>query len=160
MKTKNIIQLVFAIILCEAVGVAAGFLFTMSEVESTWFVNLVKPEFYPPNWLFGPVWTILYAMMGGALYLIWQKKNMIYYSFANVFFYMQLVINFLWSFLFFRMHDLFLSVLAIVGLWILILLTMVFSSSLNRRTVYLLLPYLLWVSFATFLNYSIWQLNN
>jgi len=136
-----------------------GSVFTTGEI-TTWYAKLNKPGFSPPNWLFGPVWTTLYTFMGIALFLIWQKglqnKNV---CFAFWFFIIHLFVNFLWSFVFFSSKELFFALLIIILLWSMILTSIILFWKIDKRASLLLVPYLFWVSFATLLNYSVWQLN-
>ncbi|MFA6605337.1 MAG: TspO/MBR family protein, partial [Patescibacteria group bacterium] len=121
---------------------------------------LNKPSFNPPSWIFGPVWTTLYILMGIALYLIWQeglKKAFVKNSF--ILFIVNLVLNSLWSITFFGLQNPALAFLVIVLLWITILVLIIRFYRINKLASYLLIPYLLWVSFASVLNFSIWQLN-
>lgn len=155
---KKAVQLVIAILICEGVGILGSF-FTFSSIP-TWYSTLNKPVFSPPNFIFGPVWTILYALMGIAAYLVWQKgiKKKIVKS-AITLFGIHLFFNFLWSVIFFGLKSPYYAFLEIIILWLLII-TIVFRFwRIDRRAAYLLAPYLLWVSFASFLNYTIWQLN-
>jgi benzodiazapine receptor len=159
MKTKNIAQIVLAIIICELVGMI-GALFTTPAI-STWYVGIIKPTFSPPNWIFAPVWTILFALMGIAAYLIYKKgtdKKEI--RIALFIFDIQLLLNVLWSVLFFGMHNPGYAFIEIIFLWLAILLTIISFFKISKTAAYLLIPYILWVSFASFLNYSIWQLNS
>ena len=134
---------------------AIGGLFTASSV-STWYVTLNKPSFNPPSWIFGPVWTILYLLMGISLYLVWIKK---YSKPAFVVFGLQLVLNALWSILFFGLNVPLYAFIEIVFLWVAILMTIIYFYRINRTSAYLLIPYILWVSFATVLNFAIFLLN-
>ena len=122
-------------------------------MDLTWYNTLSKPIFTPPAWVFGPAWTILYLLMGIAFYLIWQKGKI------SKLFLAQLTANFLWSFLFFGLHSPTLALIDIAILLALILLTMREFYSLSKPAFYLLIPYLLWVSFATLLNGAIVFLN-
>jgi len=140
----------------------AGFIgsFGTASSISTWYTFLVKPSFNPPNYLFGPVWTVLYSMMGVSLYLIWEKgyekqeiKNAV-----NIFL-IHLGVNALWSIIFFSYRELGWALFTIVILWGMIIYLIKIFWKIDRRAAYLLTPYLLWVSFATLLNYSIWMLN-
>ena len=136
-----------------------GSLFTFPAIGS-WYEKLNQPSFSPPNWLFGPVWTVLYLMMGVSAYLIWQKgldnKTV---RIALVIFAIQLILNSFWSIIFFGMKNLSFALAEIVILWIFIVLTIIKFYPIDKKAAYLLIPYLLWVSFATFLNYSILRLN-
>ncbi|MFA5098800.1 MAG: TspO/MBR family protein [Candidatus Paceibacterota bacterium] len=140
----------------------AGFIgsfFTASTVSS-WYQELIKPSFNPPGWIFGPVWTLLYIFMGLALYLVWQseienkKKKIAISVFAA-----QLALNVLWSVLFFGLKNPFWAFAEIVLLWVLILANLILFWKIKKSAGWLLLPYLFWVSFASVLNFSIWQLN-
>jgi tryptophan-rich sensory protein len=129
-----------------------GSIVTIPSVK-TWYITLVKPSFNPPSWVFAPVWTTLFALIGIALYLVWKKKNNLFW------FWVQLLLNILWSFLFFGLHLPLLALYEILILWFAIVMTMITFWSYNKKASLLLLPYLLWVTFATFLNFSIAQLN-
>lgn len=155
---KNIGKLIIVIIICELVGIA-GSIFTVPAI-SNWYLTLNKPSFSPPNWIFGPVWTLLYLLMGVSVYLIWNKglKNRKIRE-ALVIFSAQLFLNFLWSFLFFGLRSPILGLINIVALWLVILLTIVKFHQFSKPAAYLLFPYLLWVSFASLLNFSILLMN-
>lgn len=132
-----------------------GGLFTASSVSS-WYLELAKPFFNPPSWIFGPVWTILYLLMGISLYLIWTSK---YSKKAFVIFGIQLFLNALWSILFFGLKNPLLAFIEIIFLWISILLTIIIFYKISKKAAYLLVPYILWVTFAAILNLSIYLLN-
>ena len=155
---KNPARLIFSIIICELVGIIS-IPFTLSAIPN-WYQTLIRPPFSPPNWIFAPVWTILYFMMGVSLYIIWQKgaKNKKVKT-ALIYFYIQLFLNFLWSFLFFGLHSPILGLMDILALWIFIILSINQFSKINKTAAYILIPYLFWVSFASILNYSIVMLN-
>lgn len=152
------VHLILAIFVCQLAGII-GALFTTSEI-STWYALLERPVFSPPNWLFGPVWAILYTCMGIALYLSCtygkpkQKATQ-----ASYWFYAQLVFNTLWSIVFFGLHSLWGAVGMVIILWLLIFKTMTLFRKMNRWAGWLMLPYLAWVSFAAILNISIALLN-
>lgn len=155
---KNFLKLILSIAMCEAVGVI-GSVFTVSSIQ-TWYVFLNKPTFSPPNWIFGPVWTLLYALMGISLYLVWSKvskSNKANYA-LKVFF-GQLALNFSWSIVFFGLHNPFLALIVIILLWASILYTIILFNKISRLAALLLIPYILWVSFAVFLNLFIILLN-
>lgn len=158
MKVKNWGLLVGSVVICEAAGLV-GAIFTTPAI-TTWYALLTKPSFNPPSWLFAPVWTILYLLMGIVLYQLcvsgFKKTET---RIALEFFAAQLVINVLWSAIFFGQHQIASALVTIIVLWLAILLTMVYSAKINKSAVWLLLPYLAWVSFASALNYSIWLLN-
>lgn len=147
------------IITCVAIGYLSG-LVTREGVE-TWYPTLQKPAFNPPNSLFAPVWTILYIMMGAAAGLVWsridsQKETV---KKGLTFFWIQLALNALWSYLFFGLHNPLLALLEIIVLWLMIYETFAQFNKVNKIAAYLFIPYLLWVTFATILNASIWWLN-
>ena len=148
---KNLPKLIFSIGICLGAGVLGSF-FTFSAIP-IWYATLNKPSFSPPNWVFGPVWTVLYILMGISLYLVWTKKKV-----PSVF-WVQLVLNAAWSIIFFGMKNPVLSLVDIVALWIAIILTIKSFYPISKTAFYLLIPYLLWVSFATILNLSIVLLN-
>ncbi|MFH2027796.1 MAG: TspO/MBR family protein [Nanoarchaeota archaeon] len=137
------------------VASAIGGLFTAGSV-SNWYVDLVKPSFNPPNWIFGPVWTLLYILMGISLYLVWVKK---FDKNAFTVFGVQLFLNMLWSILFFGLQKPFYAFIEILFLWIFILVTIIYFYRINKKSAYLLIPYILWVSFAAILNFAIFVLN-
>lgn len=155
-KTKNLPKLIFSIGICLGAGILGSF-FTVSSIPA-WYATLQKPAFSPPNWVFGPVWTILYIMMGVSLYLVWISKGKLKQKALNLFF-VQLGLNALWSIIFFGMKNPTLALVDIVALWIAIVLTIKYFYPVSRLAAYLLVPYLLWVSFASILNLSIVILN-
>ncbi|MBI2103676.1 tryptophan-rich sensory protein [Candidatus Woesebacteria bacterium] len=129
---------------------AIGSFFTFPSIAS-WYAQLTKPSFSPPNWLFGPVWTILYILMGISLYLVWKKYLKL--------FLLHLIINAAWSVVFFGLHDLGLALLVIGFLWAIIAYMILKFYKVSKIASYLLIPYILWVSFATILNLSLYLLN-
>ena len=181
MKLNNFFKLVIAIILSELAGVI-GSVFTISAI-SIWYAGLVKPALSPPSWVFGPVWTILYFLIGISLFLVWknnwkttnpilenrrkawdawserlwtgdlQKEN------AIAIFTVQYILNILWSFIFFGLYLPIFAFFEILALWFTIIFTIVNFYRISKLAAYLLIPYILWVSFAAYLNYSIWMLN-
>lgn len=153
------LKFITSILVCEAVGLLAT-PFTISSIQ-TWYSTLNKPSFSPPNWVFGPVWTILYFMMGVAAYIIWSKglaSKKIRYALS--FFLIQLFFNFLWSIIFFGLRSPVLAFINILLLWIFIFLTILKFHKISKSAAYLLIPYLIWVSFASILNFSIIILNS
>jgi len=156
---KKLKKLAISLGLCLGAGFL-GSLFTTSAID-TWYVNLNKPIFNPPNWLFGPVWTMLYILMGIALFLVWQKglknKNV---RFAFWFFIMHLAFNTLWSIIFFGVKNIGLAMVDIAILWLMVLALLYFFYEIDKRATWLIVPYFLWISFASLLNYSIWILNS
>ncbi len=147
------------VVTCLVVGYFSGIV-TRNSIE-TWYPTLVKPSFNPPNWLFPPVWTTLYILMGIAAGLIWNRiefeKEAV--KRALLFFAIQLGLNALWSYLFFGFHNILLALVELVLLWLILYETYLSFKKINKIAGYLLLPYLAWLTFAGVLNASIWQLN-
>ena len=148
---KDFPKLLFSIGLCLGAGIV-GLFFTFSAIP-TWYATLAKPSFSPPNWVFGPVWTTLYILMGISLYLVWLKKK------VPTVFWIQLILNTAWSIIFFGMKNPTLALVDIVVLWVSIFLTIKAFSKINKLSGKLLYPYLVWVSFASILNLMIVLLN-
>ena len=123
------------------------------------YTELIRPDWSPPPSLFGPVWTTLYALMAIAVWLVWQAREINLARLAVLFFLLQLILNALWSWLFFHWYQGALAFLDIILLWALIVVTLVLFWRIRPLAGALLIPYLLWVTFASALNYSIWQLN-
>lgn len=146
------LKLIFCIVLCEGVGIL-GSIFTASSVN-TWYTTLNKPFFNPPSWVFGPVWTTLYLLMGISLFYAWEKKKI-----DLKWFWIQLFLNFCWSIAFFGMKNPLLAFIIIVAMWIAILQTIKSFWKKSKISAKLLFPYLAWVTFASFLNLSIIILN-
>jgi len=195
MKYDNLLKFFASIIICELAGVIGSF-FTVSQING-WYKNLNKPGFNPPNWIFGPVWTIIFVLMGISLYLVWSKKwhpknksihektkmrNQVSISRIPVvqailvarqkfssgswqklnivlIFTAQLVLNILWSIIFFGMHSAGLAFFELLMLWFAIIFTSVNFYRVSKIAALLLLPYILWVSFAAVLNLAIFLLN-
>jgi benzodiazapine receptor len=152
------LRLAAFVLVCQMAGII-GSIFTTSSI-STWYAGLEKPWFTPPNWLFGPVWITLYTLMGISLYIVWQKgpsKEDV--RSALLAFFGQLVINSVWSVVFFGLRSPFYAFVLIFFLWFLILLTILMFYKLDKKAGIILLPYIAWVSIATFLNYYVWILN-
>lgn len=149
------VYLVAFIIACEMAGIIGSF-FTAESV-STWYLTLEKPSFNPPSWVFAPVWTTLYALMGISAYLVFVsgKKES---RFALIVFALQLALNTLWSLAFFGLQSPLYGLIVIIALWIAIVWTIIKFYPISRNAAYLLVPYILWISFASILNYSIWAL--
>ena len=158
MKPRDIWKLVVSIIACLAAG-AIGSIFTRQAIP-TWYATLEKPFFNPPNWLFAPVWTLLYILMGIAAFLVWRKgSENRQVRIALIAFLVQLVLNALWSIAFFGLESPLYGLIVIVVLWVAILFTTLSFYRISRAAGVLMLPYLLWVTFAAVLNESIWLLN-
>jgi len=155
---QRTIKIFLSVLVCEFIGIL-GSIFTISQIPA-WYAFLHKPFFSPPNFVFGPVWTTLYALMGISVYLIFeakikrQEKNYLLMIFS-----LQLFLNFLWSVIFFGMHLLIPAFIEIIFLWGIILLLIIKFHKFSKPASYLLVPYLLWVSFASFLNLFVAILN-
>ena len=125
-----------------------------------WYAQLQKPPWNPPGWVFGPVWTVLYASMAVAVWMIWRRGGFRVQRLPLVLFLTQLALNALWTPLFFGLHRPDLALVDILLLWLAIVATLVAFARVHRGAAALLAPYLAWVSFATFLNFTIWRLNS
>lgn len=155
---KKILQLILFLVITHSAGII-GSIFTTPAIK-TWYAELTKPSFTPPDWLFAPAWLVLYTLMGIAIFLIWQKGlEQKHAKFAFTLFFVHLALNILWSILFFGFHNVLLALVDIVAFWFMIIVLIKMFWPLNKLAAYLLVPYLLWVSFAMLLNFSIWQLN-
>ena len=140
------------------IGIVAG-IFTTPQIKR-WYVYLQKPSFNPPNWIFGPVWTILYILIGISAYLVWMRRNNSFdYINAKRIYFLQLFFNFSWSVVFFGLHQTLAALVIIVLLIISIIINIMAFRKINRIAAWLLTPYLLWVGFATVLNLYIYLLN-
>lgn len=155
-KVKDPLKLILFVGICLGAGII-GSVFTTSAIP-VWYASLFKPSFSPPNFLFGPVWTALYILMGVAVYLISESKGKKINQALGLFWF-HLGVNVAWSYLFFGLRNPFLGFVWIVFLWFLIVAVAQKFYKINKQAAYLLLPYLAWVSFATYLNFSIWRLN-
>lgn len=147
---NKIFKFAVSISVCEFAGIIGS--------VSTWYSTLIKPDFSPPGWLFGPVWISRYLLMGISLYLIWQKKAEDKKK-SLIIFGIQLILNVCWSFLFFGLKSPLYGLIGILFLLAAIILTIAFSYRVSLYAVIALIPYLVWVSFATILNYVILSLN-
>jgi benzodiazapine receptor len=159
-KIREFPILVLSIMICQAAGFIGSFFTNMSV--STWYPALAKPWFTPPGWLIGLVWFILFALMGISMFFVWRKNlrlNDQRTRNAIILFGVQLVANVLWSAAFFGLRSPAAGLVAIAALWILILATIIMFWRLSRDAALLLVPYILWVSFAAYLNYTVWVLN-
>lgn len=156
MVRKDWLALIGFVAVSQASGVIGSF-FTTSAIPS-WYAYLAKPELAPPNWVFGPVWTTLYVLMGIAAFLVWRTQDPGKRT-ALIAFFLQLVLNALWSIVFFGLRSPGAALIEIALLWIAILITLVLFIRISRPAGLLLIPYLMWVSFASYLNYAIWSLN-
>lgn len=155
---KVLPKILIAVAICLCIGFFSGFA-TQSSID-TWYATLNKPFFNPPNWVFAPVWTILYILMGIAAGIVWSKG--FYHKWVQTAMYhfiFQLLLNGLWSVVFFGYKSPGLALLVIITLVVLLVLTIKWFKIVSKTAAYLLLPYLFWVLFACILNFSIWQLN-
>lgn len=152
MNKINWKKLIISILIPQIIG-GAGAVFTTPKIQS-WYITLNKPFYSPPNWVFGPVWTLLFLMMGIALYIVWNKKKNLYDK-IFYWFWVQLFLNLLWSIIFFGMERPGLALIEIIVLWIAIFKNIKSFGKTGK----LLYPYLAWVSFATLLNAGIWWIN-
>ena len=158
MNVENIIKLIFSISICQFAGVM-GSTFTSPSIP-VWYATLQKPYFSPPNWIFAPVWIVLFVLMGISLYLILiEDLNDNTVKIGLAMFSFQLVLNIGWSFLFFSLQNILYALFEIIILWFAIVLTIYQFWKINKKSSYLLMPYLLWVTFAAILNFTIWRLN-
>jgi translocator protein len=157
MTAKQILKLVASLLLPLGVGGIAG-VFTTEAIPG-WYASLVQPLFTPPNWVFGPVWTTLYIIMGISLYLIWKLVASKQRNHAILVFMLQLLLNFFWSFFFFHFKMIGVALINIVALWIIITVMLVRFYKLKPVAAYVNIPYLLWVTFATALNAAYFLLN-
>lgn len=155
---QDLPKLVASILVCF-LAAAIGSVFTSPQIDG-WYAGLAKPWFAPPNWVFGPVWTTLYLLMGIALFLVWRKGlERPDVRLGVILFGVQLAVNAAWSLVFFGLQSPFAGLVCIVILWVLILATLVQFWKVDRIAGALLIPYLAWVSIATALNHAIWVLN-
>lgn len=181
MKLKDLNKLAIAIIISELAG-TIGSIFTVSEIRN-WYITLQKPALNPPNWIFGPVWTTLFVLIGVSLYLVWKEDWKVKYPLLHsskktwnpwskrlwsgdlqkqniiAIFVLQYVLNILWSYIFFGLHLPNWAFFEILALWSAIVYMIVNFYRVSKPAAYLLIPYLLWVSFAAYLNFAIWMLN-
>ena len=153
---KRIPKLIISLIIPQLAGVV-GSLFTMNSISS-WYTTLEKPEFTPPNSVFGPVWITLYFLIGISLYLVSTSKNQKSRT-PLIIFGIQMILNAIWSIVFFGLESPIFGLFVIVTLWCTIGLTIGSFWKVSKPAAYLLLPYIIWVSIATYLNYGIWILN-
>jgi tryptophan-rich sensory protein len=157
-RLNSFSKLIIAIVVSELAG-GIGSFFTISAIP-TWYATLAKPALNPPSWIFGPVWATLYLLMGIAAFLVWNKDSdrKDVRKALGVFLF-QLVLNAAWSVVFFGLHSPFWAFVDLVAMWLSIVWTMALFYKISKPAMWLLLPYILWVSFAGYLNYSIWMLN-
>ena len=154
---NNTLKAVLSISLCFLLGSSGGLL-TINEIQG-WYATLQKPSFNPPNWLFGPVWTALYIMMGVSFYLVWCRPPSAARKNALRAFLVQFALNCAWTPVFFSLHMTGAALIVIVLMWLAILRTIFLFAPFSKTASWLLVPYISWVSFATLLNAAIWWLN-
>ena len=158
MNKNKLVKFVISVLACQIAGFA-GSVFTTPSIP-TWYASINKPAFTPPNWVFAPAWTTLFLLMGISLYIIWDKglgsrDSKLAVSVFGV----QLALNVIWSLLFFGLQNPFFAFVEIIMLWTAILATIMLFYKISKKAGILLVPYIFWVSFAAFLNYSVWMLN-
>lgn len=154
---RSLVGLAVSMGVCFGAGFV-GSLFTTPSIP-TWYAGLVKPSWTPPAWIFGPVWSVLYGMMALALWLIWRRRGFATAAVPIALFLVQLILNVLWSLLFFGLRMPGIAFAEIVLLWLAILATLITFWRLNTSAGYLLLPYLVWTAFAGALNFALWRMN-
>jgi benzodiazapine receptor len=158
MSRIDLLKLVVSLLACQLAGFL-GSIFTTPAIPG-WYAKLAKPSFTPPNWVFSPVWISLYVLMGISAFLIWRKGlDNRAIKVALGIFVAQLIVNSLWSLMFFGLRSPLAGFITIIILWILIVLTISHFYRISTVAGVLLLPYFLWVSFASVLNFSLWRLN-
>ena len=181
MKLDNLFKLVIAVAVSELAGII-GSVFTVTSIQN-WYATIMKPPLNPPNWIFAPVWTAIFILMGISLYLVWSERFVVKnelkipkrrvwnnwsgkllsgkWQKANIIliFILQLILNVLWSIIFFGAHSPGAAFFELLMLWFAIIFTIINFCRVSKTAALLLLPYILWVSFAAILNYFIWILN-
>ena len=156
---RSMLVLAAFIVVCFAAAGGGSLATTPQTVSGGWYSTLDKPFFIPPASVFGPVWTVLYLSMAVSAWLVWRREVFSRAQAAMALFSAQLVLNLLWSVIFFGLEAPGLALVEIVALWTAILLTILAFSKISRLAGWLLVPYLAWVTFATALNAGIWWLN-
>ena len=158
MKIMNTyIKIILSVWLPVLIWVVSSY-FTFTAIDS-WYMALNKPSFNPPNWIFWPVWTTLYILIGISFYLVWSQNFWSHKNRLKITYFSQLFLNFTWSFTFFYLENPFLWFINIIALWLIIIYTIILFYRVDKIAGYLLIPYLLWVSFASLLNLYIMILN-
>jgi len=153
-SSRRILGLAFWLGLSLLAGVAGS-----RWMPGAWYAELAKPAWNPPSWIFGPMWTFLYVVMGVAAWMVWLRAGWTRGRAALAVFVLQLILNFTWSWLFFGVHRMGWALVEIVVLWLTILLTAILFARRSVTAAALLVPYLMWVAFATALNAALWHLN-
>lgn len=159
MRGKDAAALAGFLVLSLAAGGIGGLWTAPATAPGGWYYQIEKPSWTPPSWLFGPVWTALYIAMGVAAWLVWRRGGWETQRQPLTFWLVQLVLNTLWSGLFFGLRSPALGAIEIVLLWIAILLTILAFRRVSRAASWLMVPYLLWVTFAAALTFAVWRLN-
>ncbi len=149
---------VIGALIALAVTFGAAYIGSRFPVDE-WYTALSKPSWNPPNWLFGPVWSVLYLLMAISVWLVWKKEGFQAAIIPLCIFLLQLVLNAAWSWLFFGLHEMGIAFIEILVLWLSILVCIILFWRIVPISGILLVPYLLWVTFASVLNYTLWQLN-
>jgi benzodiazapine receptor len=158
MTKKFFVRVSFAMGLCLFIGFL-GALATQTSIGD-WYLQLNKPSYNPPNWIFGPIWTVMYILMGISAGIIWSKG--FYHRWVKTALYLfgfQLLLNAFWSLLFFGLKEPFWALIDIIALFVVLLFTFKWFKIVNKLAAYLLIPYIIWVAFAALLNFEIWRLN-
>lgn len=157
----NSVKVLTTLFICLLIPLAIGGIsgFATATSINDWYVTLNKPSFNPPNYLFAPVWTLLYLLMGISVFIIWRSPIGRNRTNALIIFAIQITLNFIWSFLFFKFNLVGLAMVEIVVMWFSIIVMIIYFNRISKFAAYLQIPYLLWVSFATILNSAIWILN-
>lgn len=153
----NFKKLAVSLIIPLAIGFTGSF-FTSSSVN-TWYTTLNKPSFNPPNWIFAPVWTTLFILIGISFYIAWSKGFSMPKRLPVIIYFLNLILNLLWSLLFFGLKTPLIAFIEIIVLWIIIIVNIIIFYRISKASGILMIPYLLWVSFASVLNYFIYHLN-
>lgn len=157
-KRFQFLPYLISLLIVLAIGFVASMV-TRPEIAG-WYSTLKKPPFNPPPWLFAPVWTAIYIMIATSAYLVWKHRSRKpAYIIARSVYFIQLILNFSWSIIFFGTHQIAMAMIVIILLWISIMININWFNKFNRVAAWLLVPYLLWVSFASVLNVSIYFLN-
>ena len=155
---RETFRLISSVLIVFIIG-SIGTLFTLSKIP-TWYASLMKPGWAPPNWLFGPVWTTLYVLIGVSLYLVWREGiNRRDVQLALIIFSVQLILNLSWSIVFFGFESISGGFILIILLWLSILFNIIFFYRVSKSAGLLLVPYLVWVTIASYLNYAVYILN-
>ncbi len=157
MKAIQISKLFVSLLLPLGIGAIAG-IFTAKDIPE-WYATLHQPTFNPPNWVFGPVWTTLYILLGISFFMVWKLEANKERNRAILIFIAQLLLNFAWSFFFFYFKRIGVALIDIVALWLMIVVMLVHFHRLKPLAMYINIPYLLWVAFATALNVAYFWLN-